>query len=92
VPETDKLTIVLHGELAAILRFSLGKKTRPPIEGRGPGELATASIGGCGARNTRFLRLVEREFPRLLHEQISTDPLIKRHHLGLDISTEFFQP
>ena len=65
-PDQAELAIVLRGDLAAILRFAAGKeKPRHPFGGRVLDALLSQKSVVAGARNTRFLRLVERTIPRL---------------------------
>src|SRR5712671_367622 len=66
VSDQDELAIVLRGDLAAILRFAAGKeKPRHPFGGRVLDALLSQKSVVAGARNARFLRLVERTIPRL---------------------------
>ncbi len=65
-PDQAELAIVLRGDLAAILRFAAGKeKPRHPFGGRVLDALLSQKSVVAGARNARFLRLVERTIPRL---------------------------
>ena len=63
IPEGGRLRVEVRGELAAILRLSGCANEKAPA-GR-PGLLVEQIKLVAGARNTRFLRLVERAIPRL---------------------------
>ena len=59
-PEAGELKIDVRGDLAGILAVSL--KTKTPATGTGVSQFEMVA----GTRNTRFLRLVEREIPTLV--------------------------
>jgi site-specific DNA recombinase len=66
VPDNGELAIILRGDLAAILRFVAGKKNPDILTEAGVmAKLLSQASVVAGARNTRFLRLVERAIPKL---------------------------
>ncbi|MDP0929438.1 recombinase family protein [Paracoccus onubensis] len=66
-PERGEIYATLHGELRTILEWTerqaigkAGKKTKPAVGAAG---LSVSMV--AGARNQRYLRLIEREIPKL---------------------------
>jgi site-specific DNA recombinase len=66
-PNRNELGVVLRGDLAAILSFAAGKR-KPDLlsEARLPGDSVSPGSVVAGTRNTRLLRVVEQENPRLV--------------------------
>jgi site-specific DNA recombinase len=66
VPEEGLLSVVLRGDLAAMLRFAAGKKKPDLLSEVGLiGDLLSPTSMVAGTRNTRFLRLAEGVIPQL---------------------------
>ncbi|RUW47985.1 hypothetical protein EOA32_27215 [Mesorhizobium sp. M1A.F.Ca.ET.072.01.1.1] len=60
VPDAVELAIVLHGDLAALLRFAANKRNPDVLSEAGVlGTLLSEESWVAGTRNTRFLRLRE---------------------------------
>jgi hypothetical protein len=68
VPENGELSIVLRGDLAAMLSFAINKKPGTNV-GTGFSVLGSQGSLVAGARNQRSLRLIEQTVPQIAMQQ-----------------------